>query len=72
METCYDYLACHQTKCVMYGKAKGRLCWQVEGTLSNHHGIEIARRLCGKDKEAACARVSCLYYRATKTKVVQR
>ena len=68
MESCYEYLGCHKTECVMHGMGNAKLCWQVEGTLCSHHGIELVRRVCDKDKEAACARSSCIYYRAAKTR----
>lgn len=66
METCFEYLGCQNRDCVMYGIGRPVMCWQVEGTLCNHHGIEIMRGLHGDNKEAACARSSCIYYRFAK------
>ena len=69
METCCEYLGCRQTTCVMYGVGHAAHCWQVEGTLCNHHGIELVRRKNDKDKEAACERSRCIYYRAAKARL---
>ncbi len=66
MEKCYQYLGCNNKSCVMHG-VKDKHCWEMDGTLCNHHGIKIVReRYPNKNKEYCCARSSCIYYRAVK------
>lgn len=65
MEACYEYLGCCQTGCIMYGRKHNRRCWEVEGTLCNHQGIQIVRAEFSK-KVDACAHSSCIYYKAAK------
>jgi hypothetical protein len=43
MEACYDYLGCKAGDCSMFGRKDNKHCWEVEGTLCNHHGIQLAR-----------------------------
>lgn len=70
METCHEYLGCNNRDCKMYGRKDNKRCWEVEGTLCNHHGIEIAmEKLTGKKKEEACALASCIYYKAAKDSI---
>jgi len=68
MEACYEYLGCDKQDCVMHGRKDGKRCWEVEETLCNHAGIELWKeRLAGEKKEVACARSSCIYYRAAQS-----
>lgn len=65
-EACYEYLGCDKTNCVMYGR-KDKQCWEVEGTLCNHKGIELLKsKLKATKKEIICARSGCIYYKAMK------
>ena len=57
MEKCYEYLGCDKYDCVMYGKSDVN-CWEVEGTLCNHPGMELME----KAKINKC--VYCVYYKA--------
>lgn len=67
MEACYVYLGCEMVNCIMQGQKNNKRCWEVEGTLCNHHGIEIIRKaLAGRNKEDICMRSHCIYYRAAK------
>ena len=66
MEPCYEYLGCDRLACIMHGQEGGRRCWEVEGTLSNHGGIERVRNMLEGKKEDACIQVGCLYYKAAK------
>ena len=67
MEACYEYLGCDMQDCIMHGRKDNKRCWEVEGTLCNHPGIQIIReKLAGKNKEDACARSACIYYKAAK------
>lgn len=66
MEPCYEYLACDEKDCIMHGRKDTKRCWEVEGTLCNHSGIQIMRdKLAGK-KEYVCSRSGCIYYKAAK------
>jgi len=56
MEKCYEYLGCDKHDCIMYGKSDTK-CWEVEGTLCNHPGIELMK----KAKIDKCA--YCIYYK---------
>ncbi|MDQ7006964.1 MAG: hypothetical protein Q9Q40_07010 [Acidobacteriota bacterium] len=69
METCHEYLGCDKTDCVMHGAATARPCWEVEGTLCNHHGIALVRAVLPGRKEDSCVRSGCIYYRAFKSAV---
>lgn len=66
MEPCYEYLGCPNRDCVMNRVGKTERCWLVEGTMCNHHGIELVRQMTDNNKEAACARSSCIYYKYAK------
>lgn len=66
MEACWEYLGCRTEDCVIYGKTGIKYCWEVEGTLCNHHGIELMQRSLGGKKEDACAHSACIYYKAAK------
>ncbi len=67
MEACYEYLGCDKQDCIMHGRKDNENCWEVEGTLCNHPGIQAVReKLAGKKKEDACARSACIYYQAKK------
>ena len=69
MEACYEYLGCDKKECIMYGRKDTKRCWEIEGTLCNHPGIQIVRdRLAGKKKEEACIRSGCIYYKAAKAR----
>jgi len=64
MEMCWEYLGCAEKDCIMYGRKKGLYCWEIEGTLCNHLGIEVVRKsLVGKEKKEACAHSSCIYFK---------
>jgi len=66
MEPCYEYLGCDKRDCIMHGRKDTNRCWEVEGTLCNHPGIQIMRdKLAGK-KENACNGSGCIYYKAAK------
>jgi hypothetical protein len=61
MEICYEYLGCTKKRCVMF-KIKDRIpCWEVEGTLCSHEGIEVLLKKIDK-KIDAC--VYCIYYQS--------
>ena len=60
MEKCYEYLGCDKYDCVMHGSSDDIECWEVEGTLCNHQGLELIKNI---DKEK-CA--YCIYYEASK------
>lgn len=64
MEACYEYLGCDQKDCIMYGRKNGNHCWEVDGTLCNHLGIQLLRDKLDGDKINACARIGCIYYKA--------
>ncbi len=66
MEACYEYLGCGQVDCPMHGRKDNKQCWEVEGTLCNHHGIHLVRGKLGGTKNDACAHSVCIYYRAAK------
>jgi hypothetical protein len=66
MESCYEYLGCGEKGCIMYRREETRPCWEVEGTLCNHIGIRIMRERLAGEKEEACARSGCIYYKAAK------
>lgn len=59
MEKCYEYLGCDKKSCVMYGNKSEAKCWDVQGTLCNHSGVERLVKM-GIDK---CK--YCIYYKAT-------
>lgn len=66
MERCYDYLGCDKDNCVMRG-LNDKPCWEVEGTLCNHLGIQIVRGgITVSKKEESCVLCGCLYYKAAK------
>ncbi len=66
MEACYEYLGCDKKDCVMFHRGADARCWEIEGTLCNHHGIEIARKKLGTRKQDACVRSGCIYYELAK------
>ena len=68
MERCYEYLGCDKQACIMHDEQNDhKQCWEVEGTLHNHHGIEIVNVLfSGEKKEKICARSGCIYYKAAR------
>ena len=66
MEPCYEYLGCGQKDCIMYGRKDTERCWEVEGTLCNHHDIQIFWDNVSSKKEDACNRSGCIYYKAIK------
>jgi hypothetical protein len=66
MEPCYEYLACDKKDCIMHGRKETKHCWEVEGTLYNHSGIQIVRdKLAGKKKDA-CNHSGCIFYKVAK------
>jgi len=58
MEKCFEYLKCSRTDCIMYGKTDDTKCWGVDGTLCNHPGMELMKKM----DEYKCA--YCIYYKA--------
>jgi hypothetical protein len=67
MEACYEYLGCDKQDCVCHGRKDDIRCWELDGTLCNHDGIQVMRgRLHGKKKEDSCDRSGCVYYKAAK------
>ena len=65
MESCYEYLGCDKKDCIMYKEKSDQRCWEVEGTLCNHPGIQFMREeLEGKKKEHSCINSACIYYKA--------
>jgi len=69
MEACYDYLGCDKQDCIMRGRKDNKTCWEVEGTLCNHDGIQVMMDKLGGKKENTCARIGCIYYKATHVSV---
>jgi hypothetical protein len=69
METCYDYLGCEKTNCVMYGKTDGMPCWEVEGTVCNSLGFKLMKdEMEGETiKEYLCHISGCIYYKFANT-----
>lgn len=57
IERCYEYLGCNKRKCVMHGYQNKTACWEAEGTLCNHPGMELINKM-SKDK---CK--YCIYYK---------
>lgn len=72
MEACYEYLGCPNKACVMFRIGRSENCWQVEGTLCNHHAIGVLRSMSGAKKEAVCARSGCIYYEFAKKREKMR
>ncbi len=68
MEACYEYLGCGKKDCIMQGRKNGPYCWELEGTLCNHYGIEITREELGGKKADACARSACIYFTVAKSR----
>ena len=68
MEACYEYLGCDADDCPMHGRKDNKHCWEVEGTLCNHHGIQLVREELAGRKEDACAGSGCIYYKAAKNR----
>ncbi len=68
MEPCYEYLGCKKHDCVMFQIKNNTPCWQVEGTLCNHIGIETVREEIEGNKEKVCEISGCIYYQLARTK----
>ena len=66
MEACYEYLGCREKDCPMYGQKGNKHCWEVEGTLCNHIGIQLVSEDSTGTKEDACANLHCIYYEAAR------
>ncbi len=66
MEACYEYLGCNKEECIMHRRKDNKPCWEVEGTLCNHQGIQLMRDKLDGKKEDACIRSGCIYYKAAK------
>ena len=64
MEPCHEYLGCNKTDCIMFHENGGKRCWEIEGTLCNHPGIDLMRKNHPGDKVDACKRAGCIYYQA--------
>ena len=48
-------------------KVDDQHCWEVDGTLCNHLGIELTKgKYANRPKEEACAHSYCIYYKAAK------
>lgn len=56
-EACYQYLDCHQTKCVMFNIDSSVNCWDVEGTLCFENSVNHLKHLTAKE---FCE--NCCYY----------
>ncbi len=67
METCYDYLGCTKSDCIMF-KTKDTPCWKVDGTLCNHFGIQAVRDEVEGEKEKVCQLSGCIYYQTAKAR----
>jgi hypothetical protein len=63
MVSCYEYLGCGSKDCIMYGQKDKKHCWEVEGTLCNHYGIQLVRNNNVGMKKDACYRSGCIYYK---------
>lgn len=61
MEKCYEYLGCTNEDCIMFSRKGTTPCWEVEGTLCSHNGIEIVLKKM-KSKLDAC--IHCIYYQS--------
>lgn len=72
MEACYEYLGCDKKDCVMYGRTDTIRCWGMPDTLCNHLGIEIMQSRVDGDKEEACSRCGCIYYKAVSDMLLVR
>jgi hypothetical protein len=57
MEKCYRYIGCDKTDCVMYEKDDETKCWDVQGTLCNHPGMELM------EKKSIDKCKYCIYYK---------
>ena len=69
MQECYEYLGCTERNCKMHGINDVISCWEIEGTLCNHHGIElVGKQFTGKTKEEICIISHCIYYRTAKSR----
>ena len=66
MEPCYEYLGCDKKDCIMYGRKDTNRCWEIEGTLCNHLGIQIMRDIHKGKKEDVCDHSGCIYYKFAK------
>jgi len=66
MEKCYEHLGCSEKACIMYGRNDNKHCWDVDGTLCNHDGIQLIREKFAGNKEDVCAKSQCIYYKANK------
>jgi len=62
MEKCYEYLCCPEKDCIMYNRQDDIACWEVEGTLCNHSGIEYIREISVGKKKLACEHSACIYF----------
>jgi len=65
-EKCYGFLGCDKHDCIMYGRKDKKHCWEVEGTLACHKGIQVAREKFPGEKEKACDYSGCIYYKEAK------
>jgi hypothetical protein len=72
MEACFEYLGCKKQDCPMFKQKNNKKCWEVEETLCNHHGIELVRKESVGNKENACLKSGCIYYKAASASVVSR
>ncbi len=66
MEPCYVYLGRKKRDCIAFQDNSGKPCWQLEGTLCNHRGIQIQQERNPGKKEKACALSGCIYYQEAK------
>jgi hypothetical protein len=46
----------------MYNRQDDIACWEVEGTLCNHSGIEYIREISVGKKKLACEHSACIYF----------
>lgn len=66
LEPCCDYLGCGQRECIMFNSKEGHFCWDLHGTLCNHHGIRMLRNKSESNipKREICKKNRCIYFEA--------
>lgn len=66
MEECYKYLGCQENDCIMFKTKEKVYCWEIDGTLCNHKGIELIRKKLKKTKVDTCIKSACIYFKAAR------
>lgn len=61
MPRCYEFFACNNTACKMYGVKEGAQCWETQGTLCQSHLIQSVVDSSNGDKSFLCN--ECIYKR---------